>query len=385
MEVLFVSHKFPPAIGGMEKQSYELITGMDQYCKVHRIVYEGNGSVLGFFFSLRKRIVRICKENPGISVIHFSDGLLTAFCSWHKGYGHLKRTATLHGLDVVFPSKIYHKYILPRFNRLDKLIAVSTATANRAMALGIDPDRLTVIPNGVDTQLTREAEHPEIAKVLEGFNIHYQGQCIFVAMGRPVRRKGFSWFIENVVPLLRGDFLLLLIGPFEREPTKNERFLSVLPKGFSEKLMLFLGFPSDRARIRELLPDPKVASSVKHLGRLPSEQIKVILTSANGFVMPNIHVEGDMEGFGLVCLEAAMSGLPVFAADIDGIPDAVRHEKNGYLLPAAKPQAWADRLNEAIANPEQDKKQGKAFRQYTIENYNWDKMVKTYYQLFLSL
>ncbi|MDR1601380.1 MAG: glycosyltransferase [Tannerella sp.] len=67
------------------------------------------------------------------------------------------------------------------------------------------------------------------------------------------------------------------------------------------------------------------------------EKVRVVFfcDKVDAFLMPNIPVEGDMEGFGLVCLEASACGTLVFAADIDGIPDAVRNGKNGFLLPPA--------------------------------------------------
>jgi glycosyltransferase involved in cell wall biosynthesis len=75
---------------------------------------------------------------------------------------------------------------------------------------------------------------------------------------------------------------------------------------------------------------------IKHLGRLPFEEIVTILKHADAFVMPNIKVDGDMEGFGLVCLEACLCGATVYASDIDGIPDAIHQGKNGFLLPGRR-------------------------------------------------
>ncbi|TDQ10018.1 glycosyltransferase family 4 protein [Pedobacter metabolipauper] len=377
MEVLFVSHKFPPATGGMEKQSYELIMGMAKYCKVHLIVYDGQGSVLRFFGSLQKRIVNLCRENPGIEIIHFNDGLLAAFCLWHKGYPGLKRTVTLHGLDVVFPSKIYHRYILPRFSRFNKLIAVSQATAEKIIDLGIRRERVEVIKNGVDTHMQKP--------ILKRENMDAGGKRILVMMGRPVIRKGISWFISQVLPFLEGNFLVLIIGPFDHKQSVTESLLSTLPKRIRNKIMLFLGYPSDQGTIRKLLKDPKYKDSIKHLGRLPLDEVQEILAASDVFLMPNIKVDGDMEGFGLVCLEAAVLGAVVFASDIDGIPDAIQHQKNGFLVASERPDVWGKKLNHLIENPGEYKKYSNDFSKYTVENYSWEKMVESYYQLFLSL
>ncbi len=370
-------------MGGMEKQSYELITGMERYCKVHKLVFDGNESLVSFFILLKKRIIEICARNPGIQLIHFNDGLLAAFCVRHEGYTHLKRTATLHGLDVVFPSAIYHKHILPKFNSFDKLIAVSNATAKAAISLGIREEKLAVIPNGVDTQMPLYQTKISINALLAEHGINYRGQRILVALGRPVKRKGMSWFIKNVVPRLQGDFLLILIGAYQPEPTRTEKLISYLPQNFSRKITLFLGFPTDNAPLREVLRDPECKEKVRHLGKLPTDHVQAILAASAAFIMPNVEVAGDMEGFGLVCLEAAVAGATVFAADIDGIPDAIQDGKNGYLLPSGNAAAWAERLNAVIRSRPAEQK-ANAFRDYTEANFSWDKMVRGYHDLFLT-
>jgi glycosyltransferase involved in cell wall biosynthesis len=385
MEILFVSHKFPPAVGGMEKQSFELVEGMRQHCKVHRIVYDGTGNKVIFFLRLRRRIVQMCQANPGINVIHFNDALLATCCLWHRGYEHLKRTVTIHGLDIVFPSSIYRKYILPKFNRFDHFIAVSRATADHAIEFGIAAEKVSVISNGVN-QIIGTSDNISHSKsyILQQYGIRHD-QRILLAMGRPVRRKGFSWFIREVVPKLKGSFIVLLVGPFDRQPKIVERVLSVLPEGIRQKIMLFLGFGSDAGAIRALLSDPEIARRVMHLGRLPEEKKLAILAYADAFVMPNVHVEGDMEGFGLVCLEAALAGTTVFAANIDGIPDAIQSEKNGYLLSSGEADIWATQLNKLIENPENFKARNNLFQQFTVETYSWEKMAESYYKLFISL
>jgi len=57
--VLCISHKYPPAIGGMEKQSYELITGMAKAIAVFKIVYTGEKARWRFFLQLNKKISKI--------------------------------------------------------------------------------------------------------------------------------------------------------------------------------------------------------------------------------------------------------------------------------------------------------------------------------------
>ena len=373
MEILFVSHKYPPAIGGMEKHSFELICGMEKLTAVHKIVYDGRGSRLRFFLTLEKQILRLLKAHPGIRIIHFNDGLMAAFCSFHTRYTHIARTATLHGLDVVFPLRVYRKFILKRFNAYRVLIAVSEETRRQAITRGILPEKIVVIPNGADT--AEDAAVPV-------FKARFPGKKLLVLLGRPVKRKGFSWFIERVLPLLRPEFHLLIAGPFHPLPTFTERLLYGLPGFIRKPVMLFSGYPSDQARLRKLLHHHPRAT---HLGKLPQGEIRQLLKSADVFLMPNIREEGDMEGFGLVCLEASGAGALVMAADTDGIPSAIQQDKNGILLPSGQAEIWAGALNRLIPDAESYRRLASDFSAYTRKNYNWEIMVKAYYDLFRAI
>jgi glycosyltransferase involved in cell wall biosynthesis len=366
MEILFVSHKYPPSTGGMEKQSFELINGMERYARVHMLVYEGQESLLSFFINLQKRITQIITENPGIQMIHFNDGLIGTFCSFHKAYAHIPRSVTLHGLDVTFPSSFYRNRLLTRMNRYDKIIAVSEATAKEAIKAGLDPQKVVTVPNGVDT---KESEFKEE-------KLPFTDPRPFLLMlGRPVERKGFSWFMKHVLPLVRQKYQLIIVGPYKDKPGTLERLLYILPETLRNRIMLFLGFPSDSAKLRKILPGNP---DVKHLGHLPYSTIIQLFRRSAAFLMPNIHQEGDMEGFGLVCLEASVNGALVLASEVDGIPSAIHADKNGILLPTEDPSAWA----KALMNLEQYQDKKETFTLYTKENFSWDRMVQAYLRVF---
>lgn len=384
MEILFVSHKFPPFTGGMEKQSFELINGIKNRSVVHSIVYEGNESRIKFFIMLNKRIMKIIKDNPGISIIHFNDGLIAAFSLFHTKYKHLKRTLTFHGLDVVFPALIYQRFIFPLFNKFDLIIAVSRATADACEVRGIEKEKIVVVNNGVNVGFVNKMERKEVDHLLfQKYNSESKGKRILVAMGRPVKRKGFSWFIENVMPLLHPDFILLLIGPVSSKKKRHQAF-NILPKSFRRKLELFLGFPSDEYLVEKLIKEDS-HSRVKRLGKLPLEDIQAIMGVADAFVMPNIEVEGDMEGFGLVCLEASMCGTKVFASASGGITDAIVHGKNGILLPSSDAGCWVKYLNQIIEEPDFIQLNSTEIISFTQDHYSWQKMCDEYLLHFSKL
>lgn len=384
MEILFVSHKYPPVIGGMEKQSFELINGIQQHITVHRIVYQGPDSRLKFFLQLNSRIKKACKENPGISVIHFNDGLMAACCLLHRGYDHLKKTVTVHGLDVVYPNFCYQHFILPAFNKFDLIIAVSKATADACISRRIAKEKVVVINNGVDTHPQATASRQQVEELFAGkYQQQIQNRRLLVVMGRPVKRKGFSWFIQYVLPDLHDDFLLLVIGPVTKK-SRGNRFLQILPAFIRTPVELFLGTPSDEQRMEQLIAQPGVRNKVFRMGKLPFHEISSILSVADAFLMPNIPVKGDMEGFGLVCLEAVICGANVYAAASGGITDAIHPGKNGTLLPPADRAAWINTINndlEPRATTSYNAGQAIAF---TAKNFSWKKMTDQYLTCFLK-
>lgn len=146
--------------------------------------------------------------------------------------------------------------------------------------------------------------------------------------------------------------------------------------------MLLTGYFSDERHLRKIMSK---TANVKHVGRLPYTGIEMLLKNVDAFLMPNIPVAGDMEGFGLVCLEASVHGSLVFASDIDGIPDAIINRKNGFLIPSGNPQAWADKLIELASQPDSFTSYKSGFSQFTKVNYSWDRMVLDYYKAFTDI
>lgn len=386
MEILFVSHKYPPSIGGMEKQSFELINGLKQFTKVCSIVYDGTESRIKFFVSLRKRIRKVCKQHPNISLIHFNDGLMATACLHIKTPSHIKRVVTAHGLDIVFPNIIYQKFILPQFNKFDSIIAVSHATAEACIQRGIQKEKVVVIHNGVD-QLISFNKQPENNEqwFLKNFDICLNNTHVLVAMGRAVERKGFSWFIKHVIPKLNGNFKFIIIGPFNKKKSWFISAIMRLPKFFRKQIELFLGYPSDEVTIKALLKKPAVKEKVIHAGKLPFDDIKRMLSSSTAFVMPNIEVKGDMEGFGLVCLEASLCEALVIASGSGGITDAIHHHKNGIVLTQQDAEVWSTQLNHLFEHPLHYAHLKAKGKNYTMQHFSWNKMATEYWNHFCNL
>ena len=145
-------------------------------------------------------------------------------------------------------------------------------------------------------------------------------------------------------------------------------------------LRLFLGAPTDEAELDELL---ETTPGVYHLGRVSFEDLMSLYSLADLFVMPNIPVEGDQEGFGLVALEASVRGTWVVASGIEGITEAVIEGANGTLLPPEDPDRWVAKIRELLSMPQQELAEwGRRGQSYTTDHFSWGRMVDGYKAVF---
>jgi glycosyltransferase involved in cell wall biosynthesis len=93
------------------------------------------------------------------------------------------------------------------------------------------------------------------------------------------------------------------------------------------------------------------------------------------FVMPNIPVVNDVEGFGLVALEAASCGTMVVASQLEGIQDAIIDGKNGTLVPSTDAAKYVEVITQELAKPRLTRQ---AIRDYTLANFSWTKAADQY-------
>jgi phosphatidyl-myo-inositol dimannoside synthase len=144
---------------------------------------------------------------------------------------------------------------------------------------------------------------------------------LVLTLGRLVRRKGARWFTAEVLPKLPGEVHYVVAGDgAEAEP------------------------------VRAAAAAAGVSGRVHLLGSGDDETRETAMRGADLFVQPNIRVPGDMEGFGLVTIEAALRGTPVVAAALEGILDAVVDGETGILLSSEDPDAWVRCVTDLVSD-----------------------------------
>jgi len=361
--ILFITRKFPPSVGGMETAAYELYNALrDGDSQVDLVAWGGSNKWLPVVFCwlFVRALVSALTFRP--DVIFLQDGVMAPLGWALKLLTRRPTLIVIHGLEVTHKNSVYRLLIFPFIERQTAFAAVSEGTKQAAIAaLGrVGSERVEVIHNGLsDVFHSAKPRDEQLRIVAQEADLELQrlrGSRILVTAGRLVKRKGVSWFVDNVMPRVVAD-----------DPSV---------------LYLVAGSGPQRTEIELAINRHGLTGNVKLLGRVSDECIKALYNIADVFLMPNVPVPNDMEGFGLVAIEAASCGALVVASDLEGISAAVVNGKNGYLVPAGDSSAYTAIVTRELAgrtlSPD-------AVRRYTLDHYSWAETAAAYRSLARSV
>jgi phosphatidylinositol alpha-1,6-mannosyltransferase len=236
----------------------------------------------------------------------------------------------VHGLDIVAESPIYRRLWLPFVRRCDVCIANSANTARLAREAGVVAERIVIVHPGV-TLPSAQAD----AAAVEAFRASkgWHGRRVLLCVGRLTERKGLLDFVRDVLPrLLAADPSILLAVIGNDAP-------DALHQG--------------RHDIRAAVNDHATAMGFQHsvvmYGELTDEALDCAYAAADVSIFPVKTIRGDVEGFGMVAIEAASHGLPTVAYAVGGVPDAVADGLSGLLVSPGDPAAFATAVQDVLA------------------------------------
>ncbi len=226
-------------------------------------------------------------------------------------------------------------------DEVDRVLATCPAEVEDLTGLyGADPDRLTLVPCGVDAEMFRAVDRDEARR---GLGLPNRPTVVYV--GRLVPRKGVDTLIEAFA-LLPGrlDARLVIVGGEQGGSPETDR-LSALA--------------------REL----GVAERVAFAGSRPQGELYRYYGAADAVVtVPHY------EPFGMTPLEAMACATPVVGACVGGIKTSVADGETGYLVPPRDPEALANRLARLLADPALRKRMGRAARRRIEDHYTWERV-----------
>lgn len=362
LRILYLTHLHPPSdaplenMGGMQRVSMQLVETLernpDVIIEVIKLEAEWGNIGLATTRFLFKNLVELPSKvelfRP--DVILFSSMVTAALAPLVRKKINVPMVTINHGQDVTLPFYIYQKFVPRIFNALDGIISVSRATRQACIDRGMVPEKGISIPNGFSPSDFNLGECvKDDARNLIGNLIgkKLDHSKILLTTGRLVKRKGHEWFIKNVLPNIDHDVVYIILGDGpEREAIQN----AIVHTKFESKVFL--------------------------LGRQPDEILNLSYCAADLFVMPNIVVPGDMEGFGVVMLEANLMGTPVVASDLEGIKDVVSDGKNGRKIPVGDSTQFASTIDELLSS--ELEVLSESSKSYVFDNFTWDKVATRY-------
>ena len=225
----------------------------------------------------------------------------------------------------------------------DALVATTSAEAAELVSMGADPDRVVVIPCGVDLERFRPRTGPSAA--VSGVDGRRRPRI--VAASRLVPRKG----IADLVRALR------LVPEAEL----------VIAGGSPGALVLD---DVEGARLHQLAEDLGIAERVKLIGAIPREAMPDLLRSADVVACCPWY-----EPFGMVAVEAMACGVPVLATAVGGLAETVVPGETGTLVTPRDPQAIAIGLRDLLAHDDGRRRMGRAAAR-RARGYGWDDIAR---------
>lgn len=336
----------PPIIGGMERLIWHIAHELSTEFDVRAVAPTGSaahapeGAVITEvpIRPLWRFIAQLLFSAALISmrwrpqIIFAGSGLTAPIAYILSRLTRAKSIVYLHGLDIEIRNYFYRLIWIPLIRRCDRVIVNSSNTKRLAIAAGINEADIEILHPGVDLPDLDQAQDAA-NDFLHRHNLHDAPLMLYV--GRINERKGLAPFAQNILPRVIDAVpaaRLVVIGDEPRHALhQGRRILDQVRNSITDNHLqehvLFLGAPAYHDPV---LDHAYFACSV--------------------LVFPVQDIPGDVEGFGMVALEAAAHGTPTVAFSVGGVPDAVEDGVSGRLINPGDDAAFAECLSSYL-NP----------------------------------
>ncbi|MFJ6698717.1 glycosyltransferase family 4 protein [Streptomyces sp. NPDC091272] len=293
-----------------------------------------------------RRAARLLQEHGCTSVWFGAAAPLGLMAPALRRAGARRLVATTHGHEAGWAQLPGSRQLLRRIGEgTDTITYLGEYTRSR-IAAALTPQaagRMVQLPPGVD----EKTFHPGSGGAAVRERLGLTDRPVVVCVSRLVPRKGQDTLIEAMPQILRAvpDAVLLIVGggPYEQD-------------------------------LRKLARETGVGDSVRFTGAVPWAELPAHYGAGDVFAMPCRTRRGglDVEGLGIVYLEASATGLPVVAGDSGGAPDAVLEGESGWVVRGGDPAACAERVVTLLQDPDLRRRMGARGREWVEEKWRWD-------------
>ncbi|TGB16301.1 glycosyltransferase family 4 protein [Streptomyces sp. MZ04] len=368
-KTLIVTNDFPPRPGGIQAFLHNMALRLDPeqlvvYASTWKRGREGAEATAAFdaeqpFKVVRdpttmllptprvtRRAVSLLREHGCTSVWFGAAAPLGLMAPALRKAGATRLVATTHGHEAGWAQLPASRQLLRRIGESTDTITYLGEYTRSRIAAALTPaaaGRMVQLPPGVDEKTFHPGSGGDAVRARLGLT----DRPVVVCVSRLVPRKGQDTLILAMPRILA------------REP---------------EAVLLVVGGGPYEKELRKLAAETGVSESVRFTGAVPWEELPAHYGAGDVFAMPCRTRRGglDVEGLGIVYLEASATGLPVVAGDSGGAPDAVLDGETGWVVRGGVPEDAADRIVTLLGDGELRQRMGERGRAWVEEKWRWD-------------
>lgn len=373
MRVLAVTNDFPPRPGGIQAYvhnfasrlpSDEIVVYAPAWSGAAAFDAEQNFPVVRHPTSLMLPTPEVLRRAQEVARAERCDtlwfgaaaplGLLAARLRRDTAVGRV--VASTHGHEVGWAALPGARQVLRRIGATSDVVTYLTdyTRARIGPAFGSHP-ALARLPSGVDPTLFRPGAGRQEVRRRHGLG----NRRVVVCVSRLVARKGQDMLI---------------------------RALPALRRRVPEAALLIVGGGPHRGGLERLARENDVAEHVIMTGSVPWEELPAHYAAGDVFAMPcRSRLAGlEVEGLGIVYLEASATGLPVVAGRSGGAPDAVLDQRTGVVVDGTALTQVTEAVGGLLADPDRAASMGTAGRAWVELRWRWDVLAGTMRDLLVG-
>lgn len=298
----------------------------------------------------------MARDRPrAVQIAIIDDGHLGV---WLKRWLHLPFLVYAHGNDILRVLQGVWPRERSQLQVADRIVAISRFTASLVEQAGVDPRRIHVIHPGCDADYFRP--HPLDPAFRERLLGPRAGSPVILTVGNLVERKGHDMVIEALPQVIRrvpdATYLVVGDGPYRDALARR----------------------AQAAGVRE---------HVVFAGRVAATDLPAIYALSDVFVMPSRvrPADCDVEGFGLVFLEANACGKPVIGGRTGGIPEAILDGETGFLVDPENPADIGERLLTILTDRDRAMEMGHRGRKRVTAHFSWADAASQVHELVTAM
>jgi phosphatidylinositol alpha-1,6-mannosyltransferase len=295
---------------------------------------------------------------PKKAVLHAGRCLPEGWIAWLLARRYnLRYVVYVHGEDVTAAATSrQHRFMVQRVLRGAAIVIANSCNTREILLRDwkLASNRVRVLYPGVDAERFRPATPDESFRAARG----WQGRTVILTVGRLQQRKGHDHLIESLVQVkLQVPNVLYAIA----------------------------GAGEERSRLEQLTAQHDLQGHVQFLGEVDDKLLVPCYQQCDLFALPNRAVGHDLEGFGMVLLEAQACGKAVLAGNSGGTRETLRNGETGRIAACDTPATLATALCELLGDRERLAEMGRAGREWIESRFDWPVRFQEAAEIFASI